>query len=308
MENRIFLNYRNVNLCLVKFSLYTEAINLTGNITVFSYLNEHPEENSFFADWLASEDSYIESADGMYKIHRRLNVKQNVDHPFSEIIPLIKKHHISPQRTASLEKKKKILDKYAYGQYLDSQKLIPKTQKTQRGNLGEIILGEYLEKVTSNKLFIYRLRYNPNIEQSMKGDDVLLLNDEAPFSKVYTGEAKFRTTPSQQVIEDICSEYGKDIVRPLSIGFTIELFYSMDKPEKAEILEELLERLAKNEVQIINIGLLLSNHNAARHVDTHMKSKNKNFGIISLSINNPDQFANTCYEKAFETLEVSIDD
>lgn len=281
---------------------------MTENITISSHLNKHPEEDSFFADWLASQDSYIESADGMYKIHRKLNVKENVDHPFSEIIPLIKKHHISPQRMASLEKKQEILDKYDYGKYLDGQKLIPKSQKTQRGNLGEIILGEYLEKVTSNKLFIYRLRYNPNIEQSMKGDDVLLLNHEAPFSKVYTGEAKFRTTPSQQVIDDICNEYGKDIVRPLSVGFTIELFYSMGKTEEAEILEELLERLAKNEVQIINIGLLLSNHNAARHVDTHMKSKNKNFRIISLSVNNPAQFANTCYEKAFESLEVSTDD
>lgn len=273
------------------------------NITVFSHLNKHPEEDSFFANWLHSEDSYLEVVDGTYKIHRKLSVKHLADHPFNEIVPLIKKHHISPQRMESLENKKRILDKYAFGKYLAGQKLIPKTQKTQRGNLGEILLGEYLEKVTSNKLFIYRLRYNPNIEQSMKGDDVLLLNHEAPFSKVYTGEAKFRTIPNQQVIDDICNEYGKDIVRPLSLGFTIELFYSMGKVKEAEILEELLEKLTRNELVIINIGFLLSNHNSARHVDNHMKSKNKNFKIISLSVNDPAQFANTCYEKAFNSLE-----
>lgn len=274
---------------------------------ILSHLDNHPTVETFFAEWLQASDSYFEDENN-YKIHRKLEMKSDIEHPFQELVCLIKKHHISPARIASLEKKRKILDKYNFGQYLKGQQLIPKAQKTQRGNLGEIILGEYLETVTQNKLFIYRLRYNPNVEQSMKGDDVLLLNNEDPFSKVYTGEAKFRTTPNRQAIDDICKEYGKDIVRPLSLGFTIQLFYDRDKIEEAEMLEELLEKISKNEVQIINVGLLLSNHNAANHVDTHMKSKNKNFSIISLGISEPDKFANTCYEKVFESLGVNVDD
>ncbi|WP_342533111.1 Hachiman antiphage defense system protein HamA [Lysinibacillus sp. FSL K6-0057] len=281
---------------------------MTENLIVFSHLDKHPEENTFFADWLISEDIFIENVDSTYKIHRKLNVRQDVENPFDEFVSLIKKHHISPERMASLERKKRVLDKYAYGKYLEGQQLLPKSKKTQRGNLGEILLGEYLEKVTPNRLFIYRLRYNTNVEQSMKGDDVLLLNKEAPFSKVYTGEAKFRTTPNQQVVNDICDDYGKSIVRPLSLGFTIELFYGMGKIEEAEILEELLDKVAKSEVEIINIGLLLSNHNTARIIDTHMKSKNKNFGIISLSMMDPAIFADISYDRAFKNLGVDTDD
>lgn len=277
-------------------------------VDLFPHLYSHPEEDSLFSNWLICEDDYRKDEDGSYKNHRKLNVRENVSHPFDEIVNLIKKHHISPERMASLERKKSILDKYSFSKYIEAQQLIPKTKKTQRGNLGEIILGEYLERVTANRLFIYRLRYNTNVEQSMKGDDVLLLNKEEPFSKVYTGEAKFRTTPNQEAVNDICKSYGKDIVRPLSIGFTITLFYDKGKIEEAEILEELLNKVVNKEVEIINIGLLLSNHNAARNVENHMKSQNKNFGIISLSMLNPAEFADIIYDRAFKSLGVEPDE
>lgn len=79
---------------------------MTENLIVFSHLDKHPEENTFFADWLISEDIFIENVDSTYKIHRKLNVRQDVENPFDEFVSLIKKHHISPERMASLERKK----------------------------------------------------------------------------------------------------------------------------------------------------------------------------------------------------------
>lgn len=58
------------------------------NSGTFSHLDNQPKDNSFFADWLQSEDSYIEDSDGTYKIHSKLEVKLGGDHPFvSDINP-----------------------------------------------------------------------------------------------------------------------------------------------------------------------------------------------------------------------------
>lgn len=276
--------------------------------TLFQHLSNHPVDCQIFSEWLICEDDFRDNGDGTYKIHRKLTVREGANHPIDEIANLIIKHHILPERIDSISKKKRILDKYAFNDYVEKQHLIPRNRTTQRGNLGEILLGEYLEKVTDNKLYIYRLRYNPNVEQSMKGDDVLLLNEENPYSKVYTGESKFRTRPDKSAVDELCKEYGKDIVRPLSIGFTINLFYSMGKIDEAELLEELLYKIANNEVEIINVGLLLSNQNASRNIENHMISKHPKFGAISMNIVNPDVFSDTSFDYTLQSLRGEHDE
>lgn len=276
-------------------------------IIEFRHLKEHPSHSSLFSDWLDSNDIFRKNKNN-YKIHRRLVVNDEVDRPINDLADTITKHHILPERKDALDKKREILDKYEFSDFVKSQSLLPISQNTQRGNLGEIILGEYLEQVTDNEISMKRLRYNPNVEQSMKGDDILLLNKVDPFSKVYTGEAKFRTIPSKSAIEELAKDYGKQITRPLSISFTINLLYTMGENEEAQLLEELSYKIAKGEIDIVNIGLLISNSNTASNVEKHLKSENPNFAVISLNIEDPAEFADLCFKTAFKLIEGGTDE
>ena len=78
-----------------------------------------------------------------------------------------------------------------FDKFVESQSLLPKVEVTQKGNVAEIILVEYLRETTSLSPIIHKLRYNTNVEQSMKGDDVLLLNPTNVFEKVIQSEMSY---------------------------------------------------------------------------------------------------------------------
>ncbi|MFQ6963494.1 MAG: Hachiman antiphage defense system protein HamA [Oscillospiraceae bacterium] len=52
--------------------------------------------------------------------------------------------------------------------------------------------------------FPYRLRYNTNPDQSMKGDDVLLFDLDSDPVRIVVGESKFRGTPDEAVCNRYC--------------------------------------------------------------------------------------------------------
>ena len=61
---------------------------------------------------------------------------------------------------------------------------MPKLDTTQKGNCAEVILSEYLVSTSGLDLLIYMLHYNTNVNQSMKGDDVLLFNQDKIDEKI----------------------------------------------------------------------------------------------------------------------------
>jgi Cap4 SAVED domain len=79
----------------------------------------------------------------------------------------------------------------------------PIDPSTRKGNLAEVVLAEYLVAATGIVLPIYRLRYNPNIDQSMKGDDVLAFDLDSNPVRIIVGEAKFRGTSTKKAVEEI---------------------------------------------------------------------------------------------------------
>lgn len=73
-------------------------------------------------------------------------------------------HHISEDKLNQLKVKRRILKKYGFKEFVDSQSLLPKLHTTQKGNCAEVILSEYLVSTSGLDLLIYRLYYNTNIE------------------------------------------------------------------------------------------------------------------------------------------------
>ena len=112
----------------------------------------------------------------------------------------ILKHHVSPD---ALERDRLRREALARQGLIDPVQRFPVNSKTQKGNWAEILLAEYVAASSNAQLPIYRLRYNTNVDQSMKGDDVLAFDLESNPVRVLVGESKFRSTPSIQVVEEL---------------------------------------------------------------------------------------------------------
>lgn len=65
---------------------------------------------------------------------------------------------------------------------MPGRSVYPANPNTRKGNVAEVVLAEYLVANEGISVPIYRLRYNPNVDQSMKGDDALAFDlDSKPM-------------------------------------------------------------------------------------------------------------------------------
>ena len=118
----------------------------------------------------------------------------------------IVRHHISPGNIEGDRIRREALARQGL---VDPTQRFPINTKTQKGNWAEILFTEYVAASSNAQLPVYRLRYNPNVDQSMKGDDVLAFDLDSNPVRVLVGEAKFRTTPSRQVVSELLDALEK---------------------------------------------------------------------------------------------------
>jgi len=264
-------------------------------------IGEHKTDGSdIFTIWLNHEDKPATDT----KKHRQLlennaSREQLVDALSSWII----EHHISEKKIKRLERRKEILDKHGYLQFLDKQSLLPNSDKTKKGNGAEILMAEYLKFSSELDLLVFRLRYNPNVDQSMKGDDALLFNKRNLQHQIMVGESKFRSTPSKKSVEDIVNSFKANYNIPISIPFVASIMEDNGDEELAWNLEDLNSALHLQKTAIVNVGLLMSNTNASPTVERHLNSDNKNFVMLSLGIENPVDLINESFALANEKLK-----
>jgi hypothetical protein len=68
------------------------------------------------------------------------------------------------------------------------------------------------------------VRYNPNVDQSMKGDDVLAFDLDSHPVRVIVGEAKVRATSTKGSVQEIVTglvrsvKAGVNVIRPSGGG------------------------------------------------------------------------------------------
>jgi hypothetical protein len=107
------------------------------------------------------------------KKHRNL-IEKTIDDDIlnDQLADWIIHHHTPEWKIQKFEEKKRILEKHEFQEYVQLRMPFPiKNESTQKGNFGEIILAEYLKACSGLELLVHKLRFNPNVEQSMKGDD-----------------------------------------------------------------------------------------------------------------------------------------
>ncbi|WP_352404329.1 Hachiman antiphage defense system protein HamA [Sporanaerobacter acetigenes] len=259
-------------------------------------IGKHPTEDSVFATCLVCRDMPCSNG----KVHRSLmEIDCKRDDYVKEIAKWLIKYHLSERKKYQLKKKKEMLEKYEFKKYADSLNIFPTSDKTRKGNLGEVVLSEYLSATSNIDILIYRLRYNPNVDQSMKGDDVLLVDN----NRVLVGESKFRSKADKKVVDDISNKFGVEIMLPTSLSFIADRLYDEHNYELAEKVSEVEACIPYGSIDIKNIGLIVSDSSAHRAVERHMSSKNKNFLIITMNIDDPIGFLNSTFNLAKKGLE-----
>lgn len=262
-------------------------------------IGKHPTNDGFFSRWLGCEDSPITLTQKYRKLFEAPNER---DKAIKQISEWIITHHLDQRKLNRIKGKKKIYDKYEFKCYLKEQKPLPTIETTQKGNCAEIILAEYLRATSGLDLFVYRFRYNTNVDQSMKGDDVLLFDKGNLYNKVLVGEAKFRSKPSTQVVNELI-DFSDATKLPLSITFVADRLSQFGEEKFAEKLEELNSDLHKGKVPIVKVGFLLSNLDAPQYLVKYANSKNPNFMSVTLGIREPDEIVQKSFEEAQNFLE-----
>ena len=226
-------------------------------------IGHHPDKHEFFSKYIKCQDLPVTPK----KIHRKLT--EDDEHKIIDnldlIIEYVINHHCSP---GDIKRKRKILKEVGgFERCSEKDWNFPSSILTQKGNFAEILLSEYLKSCSNLSLLVYRLRYNPNIDQSMKGDDVLLI-DTKDFKKIIIGEAKFRTNPNKSVIKEIIQGVDSKKGLPISLPFIAEIIQDEDK-KLAEDIERLNIEISTEKINIVNVGFLLSNPYAFRCIEQY---------------------------------------
>lgn len=175
----------------------------------------------------------------------------------------------------------------------------PTADKTKKGNLAEVVLAEYICVTPEVELPVYRFHFNTNIEQSMKGDDVLAFDFSGANPKIFIGEAKFRKTPSEDGVTSIVKglESSFKVGLPVSLTFVEDRLDNMGQEEQAERVGSCSEAFRHGDLDLLYVGFFLSNHNAKKNVDEHAISDLENFVMLSMSLKDPQTLINDCFKE-----------
>ena len=255
-------------------------------------LDSHPTTTHAYGFSLDAIDSFTNSGTP----HRKLTENGNMDAFLDFTVQALQKHHADPQK---LQRIRKTIQSLGVDARESQQSPYPQADKTRKGNFAEVVLAEYIKACTTAQLPVYRLRYNPNVEQAMKGDDVLMFDLDSDPVRIIVGESKFRGTPSEQAVTDILDGLKKshNAGLPISLAFVVDRLFESGQNDLAEKLNGFTSMYLENKLTIDYIGLLLSNRNASNHVNKHTTGELHNLLMISLSVNSPETLVSTAFDK-----------
>lgn len=268
--------------------------NLSAQRSMDDILGTHPGGESFGCYTNASDDYTKANVP-----HRTLNMQDDKSEQMvAQLRKALIKHHADDSKLSRIKLQ---LERLGFDYSKIPTNPIPRAEKTRKGNLAEVFLAEYISASTVTELPIYRLRFNPNIEQSMKGDDILAFDFSKNPVTILVGEAKFRTTPNktavQGMIKSLLSSHRAGI--PASLQFIADRLFEMGSGDLGQRVEDCAEGIANNNQDLRYVGLLMSTGNCKTCVDEHAESLLPNLAVLSFTLNKLNSF----YEDCFDQLE-----
>lgn len=267
-------------------------------------IGQHPVAPQIYGVWLTATDLPTSGN----KKHRKMEEIPGMRNAaIDELAQWIVNYHVHnhSRKKITEARKKSILDKHGLGHFIENMKLLPKAENTKKGNLGEIVLIEYLKESRGFDPIIHKLQYNTNTEQAMKGDDVLLFKRDNLFSEVIYGECKFRSSPSKAVVNEIVENLQGLKRLPVSMEFVANVLDDRGETELADEISELHQKVEDGSVPVTNVGFLISTKSDARagedttkQVEKHLNPSNPRLVMISLGIDNPVEIVDEAFKRA----------
>lgn len=210
-------------------------------------------------------------------------------------------HHVRPE---AIERDRIRREALARQGLVDLVQRFPINPSTQKGNWAEILLAEYVAAACSAQIPVYRLRYNPNVDQSMKGDDVLAFDLDSNPVRVLVGEAKFRSTPCKAVVDELVGALVKSHSGniPASLQFVADLLFESGNNELGEKVAACNALFARGRLQLDYVGLIVSSKAAHLHVQRNAKSDVRRLAVMSLGLADPAGIVTASYAHAGEQV------
>ncbi len=230
--------------------------------------------------------------------HRTLeNDSSKQDALITAMTRWIVSHHVSPESMERDRVRREALERQGL---IDPTQRLPTNTSTQKGNWAEILLAEYITASSNAQLLVYKLRYNPNVDQSMKGDDVLVFDLNSNPVRVLVGEAKFRSTSTNAVVGELIEalERSHSGNIPASLQFVADRLFDNGQNELGAKVAECNVLFAQSRLQLDYVGLLVSNKHAHAHVSTTAQSNLPRLAVMSLVLTDPGEVVADCYAKA----------
>jgi len=228
--------------------------------------------------------------------HHRLLSERDQQRP--QLVELLRGaltlHHADDDKRRQFDELNRELEK----QGLPPRSVYPAKPTTQKANLAEIVLAEYLVESESVSLPVYRLRHNQNINESSKGDDVLAFDLDSKPMRVLVGESKFRQTPSARDVKEIaeCLLRSHQAMIPVSLQFVVDQLYQQKRTALARKVLDCQLAIVNGQATVDYVGLLLSNASAAKCVHKNTPSGPPvRLAMISLGFDDPTVLVNDCY-------------
>ena len=268
-------------------------------------LGPHPEPDAFGCHTQAIDTNTSSDVP-----HRALSQDDGTrDETVEQLREALIRHHASEEMRKRDRRKRENLRQLGYPVSDTDTHRFPRADKTRKGNLAEVFLAEYIVAGADAELPVYRLRYNPNIEQSMKGDDVLAFDFHSERVRILVGEAKFRGTPSKSAVEDIVAGlvWSYQAGLPASLQFVADRLFETDNIDLGRRVENCALLMARGRLDLQYVGLLLSNANSKSHVDRHTDSDLRNLVMISLGISDPHGLVTHCFDGIEEDVDGDSD-
>jgi hypothetical protein len=267
-----------------------EKINLRDRI-----LGDHPSPSHLFGQAFSSKDGETASKVQHRSLSEQDGVRKDV---VAGIRQMLATHHVSPEAEKRSRKQREAIKRLGLETQQTRLKRFPANPTTRKGNLAEIVMAEYVVAANGISLPVYRLRYNPNVDQSMKGDDMLAFDLDADPVRVVVGEAKFRGVSSASAIKEIVDGLLRSHKAglPVSLQFIADRLFEEGQNDLGGRVLECATLFAQDKLRLDYVGLLLSDRRSAERVDSSTPDSLRRLAIISLGIENPDSLVEACYQ------------
>jgi hypothetical protein len=266
---------------------------MLGKKSPITILGNHPKDG--WASLLSSSD-YSTQTNVPLRVLAEVSGQRNA--LVSCFRDILVQHHVGPDALARDKARHDALRNLGITDERFFSKRFPTNPLTRKGNLAEAVLADYLVLSSEVAIPVYRLRYNPNIEQSMKGDDVLAFDLDSDPVRLIVGESKFRSQSSKAAI----TEMLEGLVRshkggvPASLQFVADRLFEMGNIELGSKVMECATLFALDKLQIDYVGLMMSDERSAQRFDQYTENCLRRLAIISFGLDSPDSIVDSCYD------------